>query len=61
MSCIIKNFILLQMHALMIKLHIKLYYSKKEEDFLGTTCCFDAILLGENSRLIECFSRAIGL
>lgn len=61
MSCIIKNFILLQMHALMIKLHIKLYYSKKKEDFLGTTCCFDAILLGETSRLIECFSRAIGL
>lgn len=61
MSCIIKNFILLQMHALMIKLHIKLYYSKKKEDFLGTTCCFDAILLGETSRLIECFSRAIVL
>lgn len=31
MSCIIKNFILLQMHALMIKLHIKLYYSKKKK------------------------------
>lgn len=62
MSRIIENFILLQMHALMIKPHIKLYYSKKKKKiFFGTTCSLDAIFLGETSRLIECFSRAIVL
>lgn len=47
----------------MIKLYIKLYYfkKKKEEDFLGIICCFDVILFGEISWLIECFSWVIVL